>query len=113
MQCPRSLTNTAAAHPQSSSAENANIKTIKTTTKPYLIILFQIKSLLTKCFCIFKFHVCEEGYQVVIGLKEAKTRLREINMDFTFLTRGSVVKEGKTLYKDATEKKKRYVLKVR
>ena len=49
----------------------------------------------------------------MIGLKEAKTRLREIHMDFTFLTKGSVVKEGKTLYKDATEKKKRYVLKVR
>ena len=46
-------------------------------------------------------------------MKEAKTRLREINMDFTFLTRGSVVKEGKTLYMDARNKKKRYVVKVR
>ena len=34
-------------------------------------------------------------YQGVIGSKAAETRLREINMDFTFLTRESDIKKGK------------------
>ena len=36
-----------------------------------------------------------ECYQGVIGFKEAETRLREINQDFTFLTRESDIKRGR------------------
>ena len=38
-----------------------------------------------------------EYFQVVMGFKATKVRLREVNKDFTYLTRESDIKKGKLI----------------